>query len=81
MITIETDRRDCSHKGVCAKKNDYNSYIFDMKQTERYIPKRVKVKVNCLDFNGTINSVKSSNLCYAPGWGDDRPEVEYSSEV
>ncbi len=62
MITIETDCGHCSHEKVCAKKNDYNSYIFDMKQTERYIPKRVKVKVNCLDFKEETILVRSSGL-------------------
>ena len=81
MITIETDCRHCSHERMCAKKNDYNSYIFDMKQTERFLPEGIQIKVNCLDFKEETMLVRSSGLCCAPGFGDDRPSVEYSTGV
>lgn len=81
MITIEADCRRCSHEKVCVKMNDYNSYIFDAKQTEQYLPEGVQIKINCLDFKEETILVKSSGLCCAPGFGNDRPSVEYSSGV
>lgn len=82
MLTLETDCRHCSHERVCAKKTDYNSYIFEIEQIERFIPDNVKVGISCGDFSESVSSPKSgSGICCAPGWGNDRPSVEYSTGV
>ena len=85
MLTLETDCRHCSHERVCVKKLDYNSYICEIKQTERSIPDSVKVTISCGDFSESVATPRSesslSGLCCAPGWGDDRPSVEYSTGV
>ena len=65
MPMLNQDCRDCSHENVCGKKTDYISYIFALKDAERSVP----------------SSKHNSGPCCAPGWGDDRPSVEYSTGV
>lgn len=81
----ETDCQKCSHKNICNKKDDYMSYILSVKETEYYRPGRVCVIVRCEDFSEVVSTPKSNRdsndfLC-APGFGSDRPKVDYSNRV
>lgn len=82
MPMLNQDCRDCSHKNMCGKKTDYISYIFALKDAKCQVPEGVDVVIRCRDFLESVPSSKhNSDPCCAPGWGDDRPSVEYSTGV